>query len=160
MRIPLDPSERRILSVLQGNARLTNQDLADQIGLSPSPCWRRVRSLEERGVIRGYVTLLDPGKVGIGESVFCNVTLERHSEGAVDRFEQEVMRHPEILECYAMTGDADYLLRVVVDEVRSYDRFLHDFIFRLPGVAHVRSHFALRAVKYDTALPLEQFDQP
>ncbi len=159
MRVPLDPAERRILTELQGNARLTNQELAERIALSPSPCWRRVRSLEERGVIRGYVTLLDPRKVGIGESVFCNVTLERHTEGAVERFEMEVMRHPEILECYAMTGDADYLLRVVVDEVRSYDRFLQEFIFRLPGVANVRSHFALRAVKYDTALPLGQFDE-
>lgn len=158
MRVPLDSHERRILAELQGNARLTNQELADRVGLSPSPCWRRVRGLEESGVIRGYVTLLDPRKVGIGESVFCNVTLERHTEGAVERFEQEVMRHPEVLECYAMTGDADYLLRVVVDEVRSYDRFLQDFIFRLPGVSNVRSHFALRAVKYDTALPLGRFD--
>lgn len=151
----LDRHEFRILAELQNNARLTNQELAERVGLSPSPCWRRVRSLEETGVIQRYVTLLDPRKVGLGESVFCNVTLERHTEGVVERFEQEVMRHPEILECYAMTGDADYLLRVVVGEVQSYDRFLQEFIFRLPGVAHVRSHFALRAVKYDTALPLE-----
>lgn len=159
MRVPLDAFERRILAELQANGRLTNQELAERVGLSPSPCWRRVRALEDAGVIRRTVTLLDPDKVGLGESVFCNVTLERHTEGAVEQFEQEIMRHPEILECYAMTGDADYLLRVVVDEVRSYDRFLQDFIFRLPGVAHVRSHFALRAVKYDTALPLGQLEQ-
>lgn len=154
MRATLDRYETRILTELQRNSRLTNQDLADRIGLSPSPCWRRVRQLEDSGVIRRYATLLDPRKVGVGESVFCNVTLERHTEGAVERFEAEVVRHPEILECYAMTGEADYLLRVVVPEVSAYDRFLQDFIFRLPGVDHVKSNFALREVKYDTALPL------
>ncbi len=152
-RVP-DRHESLILMELQENSRLTNQELAQRVGLSPSPCWRRVRQLEEAGVIRRYATLLDPRKVGVGESVFCNVTLERHAEGVVDRFEAEVLRHPEILECYAMTGEADYLLRVVVPEVSAYDRFLQDFIFRLPGVAHVKSHFALREVKYETALPL------
>lgn len=156
MRATLDRYETRILTELQRNSRLTNQELAERVGLSPSPCWRRVRQLEEAGVIRRYATLLDPRKVGVGESVFCNVTLERHTEGAVERFEEEVMRHPEILECYAMTGEADYLLRVVVPEVSAYDRFLQDFIFRLPGVDHVKSHFALREVKYDTALPLAE----
>lgn len=156
MRPLLDRHETRILMELQRNSRLTNQDLADRVGLSPSPCWRRVRQLEESGVIRRYATLLDPRKVGVGESVFCNVTLTRHTEGVVERFEEEVMRHPEILECYAMTGEADYLLRVVVPEVSAYDRFLQDFVFRLPGVEHVKSHFALREVKYDTALPLKE----
>jgi len=155
MAAKLETAEIRILSELQRNGRLTNQELAERVGLSPSPCWRRVRNLEEAGYIRRYAALLDPEKVGVAESVFCHVTLERHSEGAVERFESEVMRHPEILECYAMTGEADYLLRVVVGEVRSYDRFLQEFIFRLPGVAHVKSHFALREIKYDTALPLE-----
>lgn len=156
MRPTLDRHEVRILMELQRNSRLTNQDLAERVGLSPSPCWRRVRQLEEAGVIRRYATLLDPRKVGVGESVFCNVSLERHTEGVVERFEAEVMRHPEILECYAMTGEADYLLRVVVPEVSAYDRFLQDFIFRLPGVAQVKSNFALREVKYDTALPLDE----
>lgn len=158
MRATLDRYETRILTELQRNSRLTNQELAERVGLSPSPCWRRVRQLEEAGVIRRYATLLDPRKVGVGESVFCNVTLERHTEGTVERFEDEVMRHPEILECYAMTGEADYLLRVVVPEVSAYDRFLQDFIFRLPGVDHVKSHFALREVKYDTALPIPESD--
>lgn len=154
MPVTLDPTEIRILSELQKDGRLTNNDLAERIGLSASPCWRRVKALEDSGVVRGYVALLDPHRVGIGESVFCNVTLERQTEGAVERFEQEVRRRPEILECYAMTGDYDYLLRVVVDEVRTYDRFLQEFVFRLPGIAHVKSNFALREIKYETALPL------
>ena len=155
MAVELDHHETLILMELQRNSRVTNQELAQTVGLSSSPCWRRVRQLEDSGVIRRYATLLDPRKVGVGESVFCNVTLERHAEGVVERFEAEVMRHPEILECYAMTGEADYLLRVVVPEVSAYDRFLQDFIFCLPGVAHVKSHFALREVKYDTTLPLK-----
>lgn len=156
MAVKLDPSERRILTELQKNARLTNQDLAERVGLSSSPCWRRVRALEDAGVIRGYAALLDPRKVGVGETVFCNVTLERHEEGVVERFEAEVARRPEVLECYAMTGDYDYQLRIVVPEVKSYDEFLQDFIFRLKGIAHVKSNFALREVKYDTALPLQK----
>lgn len=152
--IGLDRYERRILAELQADGRLTNQELAERVGLSPSACWRRVKSLEEAGIIRGYTALLDPRKIGMGECVFAHITLEKHSEGMADRFIAAVRKRPEVLECYATTGDADFLLRVVISQVSDYDRFLQDFIFKLEGIAHVRSHFALREIKYDTRLPI------
>ncbi len=150
----LDDIDRRILAVLQDDARISNVDLAGRVGLSPSPCLRRVRDLEESGLIRRYVALLDPAAVGLGVSVFIQVSLERQAEQGLGTFEQRILERPEVLECYLMTGDADYLLRVVVPDVAAFERFLLDHLTRIPGVASVKSSFALKQVKYRTALPL------
>ncbi len=152
----LDDIDRCILERLQENARTANVDLADEVGLSASPCLRRVRDLEDNGVIRSHVTLLDPAAVGLPVSVFVNVTLERQIEHALETFESVVLERPEVMECYLMTGDADYLLRVVVPDVGAYERFLMDHLTRVPGVASIKSSFALNQVKYRTALPLTQ----
>ena len=128
--------------------------MSEKAGLSPSPCLRRVRELEERGVIRRYVTLVDPGAIGLPVSVFVSVTLERQVEEALEQFEKAIFQRPEVMECYLMTGDADYLLRVVTADLAAYERFLKDHLTRIRGVASIKSSFALKQVKYSTALPL------
>lgn len=150
----LDDIDWKILARLQENARLSNVDLAEAVHLSPSPCLNRVRSLEASGIIDRYVTLLDPLEVGLTVSVFINVTLERQIESALEIFERSIQARPEVMECYLMTGDADYLLRVVVPDVQALERFILDFLTRIPGVGNIRSSFALKQVKYQTALPL------
>lgn len=150
----LDDIDRRILAALQENARISNVELADKVGVSPSPCWRRVRDLEQKGVIARYVTLLEPARIGLPVSVFVQVSLERQVEAALETFESAVADWPEVMECYLMTGDADYLLRVVVADLDAYHRFLVDQLTRVPGVASIKSSFALKQVKYGTALPL------
>ncbi len=150
----LDEIDRRILAELQDNARISNVDLAARVGLSPSPCLRRVRDLEESGVIRRYATLLDPAAVGLGVSVFVQVSLERQIEVGLESFEARVLARPEVLECYLMTGDADYLLRVVVSDVDALQSFIVDKLTRIPGIASIRSSVSLKQVKYETALPL------
>ena len=150
----LDEIDRRILRVLQENARVSNVELAELVGVSPSPCWRRVRDLEQTGVISRYVTLLDPGSIGLPVSVVIQVSLERQVEAALETFERAVAEWPEVMECYLMTGDADYMLRVVVADLEAYQRFLLDHLTRVPGVASIKSGFALKQVKYRTALPL------
>jgi len=151
-----DSIDCRILDALQHNARITNAELAKEVGLSPSPCLRRVRDLERSGVIRGHVSLLDPAKVGLPISVFVQVTLERQVEQALDRFERAMRARPEVMECYLMTGDADYLLRVVVADLSAYETFLKEHLTRIAGVASIKSSFALNQVKYGTALPLAE----
>ncbi len=145
---------RRILNELQRDGRLTNQELAQRVNLSPSPCWRRVKELEESGVIRRYAALLDPEKAGVPVCVFTLINLEMHNAESLDAFQRAVQDRPEILECYAITGDADFLLKVRVPDIRAYEQLLNDVIFRIPGIRHVKSSFTLREVKYDTALPL------
>lgn len=153
-QIQLDQIDRKILALLQTNARVTNIELAEKVGLSPSPCLRRVRELEERGVVRRYVTLVDAAKVGLPVSVFVNVTLDRQIETALEKFETAILKRPEVMECYLMTGDFDYLLRVVTADLSAYERFLVENLTRVPGVSSIRSSFALKQVKYSTALPL------
>ena len=155
---PLVPDETdwRILAALQDDARLTNADLAEKVFLSPSPCLRRVRDLEQAGLIRRYVTLLDPLKLGLTVSVFIQVSLEKQMRGALDTFENSVLAREEVMECYLMTGDADYLLRVVVPDMQSLERFIVDYLAKIPGVSNIRSSFALKQVKYKTALPLPE----
>lgn len=151
----LDEIDRRILTHLQEDARISNADLAREVGLSPSPCLRRLRELETSGVIRRHVSLLDPARVGLPLSVFVQVTLERQVESALDAFERTMLERPEVMECYLMTGDSDYLLRIVVADVTAYERFLKDHLTRVAGVASIKSSFALNQVKYGTALPLD-----
>jgi DNA-binding Lrp family transcriptional regulator len=153
-KLMLDRIDRSILRVLQEDARISYSELAERVGLSPSPCLRRVRALEAGGVIRQYVALLDPGAVALGVSVFVSVTLEKQIEERLEAFEAAVKTRPEVLECYLMTGEADYLLRVVVADLSAYERFLMDHLTRIPGVASIKSSFALKEVRYKTALPL------
>ena len=153
--VRLDAHERRILIELQRDARLTNQDLAQRVGLSPSACWRRVKALEEAGVILRYAAILDPKKVGVGECVFAHVTLARHSLAMTHEFADSIRTRPEVMECFFTTGDADILMRVATPSVSAYDKFLEDFVFSAPGISQVRSNFALRQIKLETALPLQ-----
>jgi len=152
----IDAIDWQILDRLQDDARLSNVDLARAVNLSPSPCLARVRRLEAQGLVRRYVTLLDPVKLGLTVSVFIQVTLEKQIEPALEAFERAVRSRPEVMECYLMTGDADYLLRVVVPDVPAFQRFIVDFLSRAPGVGNIKSSFALKQVKYQTALPLPQ----
>ena len=150
----LDAIDLKILHELQENARLTNAELATRVNLSPSPCLTRVRALESAGIVDRYVTLLDPKKVELGVSVFISVTLERQVGKSLEQFERAIARYDEVMECYLMTGDSDYLLRVVVRDVEELQRFIIDKLSTLPSVSNIRSSFALRQVKYKTSLPL------
>jgi len=150
----LDPKDLQILDRLQRDARISNVDLAKAVNLSPSPCLARVRALEETGVIDRYVALLEASSVGLDVTVFIQVALEKQVEPMLDLFEKAVAERPEVMECYLMTGDSDYLLRVVVPDVRALERFIVDVLSRLPGVGSIKSSFALKQVKYETALPL------
>ena len=152
----LDAIDRRILTALQEDASLTNVELSETVGLSPSPCLARVRALEQAGVILKRVALLDPLKLGASISVFIQVTLEKQAEAVLDRFESAVARFPEVMECYLMTGDSDYLLRVVVPDILALQDFIVGRLSKTAGVANIRSSFALKQVKYKTALPLNE----
>jgi DNA-binding Lrp family transcriptional regulator len=149
----LDRKDRAILAALQQDSRITMQALGQLAGMSSSACWRRVRALEESGVIDRYAVLVNPRKAGFGLSSMTLVSLARHEEKNVENFVTEVLRHPEVLECFATSGEADFHLRVVVEDMNAYNRFLDDFIFRLPGVSQVRSNIVLKEIKADTALP-------
>ncbi len=153
-RTLLDETDWRILAALQDDARIANSELAEKVFLSPSPCLRRVRELERDGVIRRYAALLDPLALGLTVSVFIQVSLEKQVRAALDTFEKAMQSRPEVMECYLMTGDADYLVRVVVPDVPSFERFIIDVLAKIPGVASIKSSFALKQVKYKTALPL------
>ena len=154
MPYTFDGTDRRILEVIQENARISNTELADRIGLSPSPCWRRVRALEDTGVIERYVTLVNAKAVGLPITVFATVAREKQVESALESFAEAVMERPEVMECNLMTGEFDYLLRVVVPNLIAYERFLMDHLTRIKGIASIKSSFSLKQVSYKTALPL------
>jgi Lrp/AsnC family transcriptional regulator, leucine-responsive regulatory protein len=151
---PIDLIDFKILAELQQNSDLSNLELAEKVGLSPSPCLRRVKMLQKTGVIKNKVTLIDAEKIGLNVSVFVQVTLEKQIEENLSAFESEIDKCPEVVECYLMTGEADYLLRIVVTDLQAYEHFLKDRLTRFPGVLNIRSSFALNQVKYSTALPL------
>jgi len=150
----LDAMDRRILSELQREGRLTNQELADRVGLSPSPCLRRMRRLEETGVLVDYVALVDAVKVGLEITAFAQVALERQDAEHLDRFERSVADWPEVLECYLMTGNVDYQLKIVARGLAEYETFLRDKLTRAAGVAKIHSSLAFRPIVRRTALPL------
>lgn len=152
----LERQDERLLTQLQTDARATNQQLADAVGMSSSACWRRVRALEEDGIIRRYTALVDREKAGFAMSAIIHVSLERHDSTFVETFVSRVTARPEVLECFATTGDADYHLRVVVRDMKAYNFFLEEFMFRLPGIRHVRSNVVLKEIKLETALPFER----
>jgi len=155
----LDAIDRKILETLQNDARIRNVELAERVGLSPSPCLRRVGMLEKKGIIKGYATLVDAKAAGLPVSVFVSVTLEKQVKKALGTFEKKINACPEVMECYLMTGDADYLLRVVTSDLDAYERFLIDHLTRIPGVASIKSSFALKQVAYKTALPLAALEE-
>ncbi|MFS8056121.1 Lrp/AsnC family transcriptional regulator [Rhizobium sp. BR 317] len=150
----MDTIDVKILIELQEDASLSNVELAQRVGLSPSPCLVRVRALETSGVIARRVTLLDPHSVGANISVFIQVTLERQAEVQLERFEAAIQTFSEVMECYLMTGDSDYMLRVVVSDVGALQHFIVEKLSKTPGVANIRSSFALKQVKYKTAFPI------
>ncbi len=150
----LDPTDLRLLDHLQTDARITNVALAESASLSPAPCLRRVRDLEAAGVIRGYATLLDPKALGLHVSAFIQISLEKQVVNALRNFEETIAGYPEVMECYLMTGDSDYLLRVVAHDLKGLQSLIVDRLARLPNVANIRSSIALKQVKYKTALPL------
>lgn len=152
----IDDIDRAILTVLQKDARISNVDLASAVGLSPAPCLRRVQALERDGLIEQYVALLNPAAVDRPVTVFVQISLDLHVGTRLESVENALLARPEILQCHLMTGDADYLIRVVVPDVGAYERFLKEWLTQIPGVARIKSSFALRQVKYSTALPLPQ----
>lgn len=157
-KITLDAFDRKILDALQRNARLSNVELAELIGLSPSPCLRRVRLLEEAGMIKGYATQLDRDEVGLGLTVFVGVKVERHHEPAAQAFQQAVLALPEVIAAHLVSGESDFLLQVVVPDLRSYERFLIETLLKLPGVSDIRSNFAIQTIKPHGPLPLAHLD--
>lgn len=166
--IDFDKTDRKILAILQEDGRLTNQEVAERVNLSPSPCLRRIKRLEEAGVIRQYVALLAPEKIGLGLLAYVNVRLEKHGASQPngsrpntpitpsprDDFSASVTHWPEVVACYAMTGEMDYLLRVHVEDMAHFSRFMMETLLRHPAVLDVKSSFALQRLKDTTALPL------
>lgn len=152
--ISVDRIDRAMLAELQRDGRMTNQDLADRVGLSPSPCLRRLRRLESDGVIARYVALVDPGAVGLPVTAFIRVRLHQQDDRHLTTFEQAVAGFAEVMECYLMSGDADYQLRVLVGSLGAFEDFLRRKLTRIEGVAEVTTSFALRPIVYKTALPI------
>lgn len=151
--VALDMIDRKILDAVQADGRITNQELADQIGLSPSPCLRRVRQLEAHGVIDRYVALVSPEALGLNVTAFVRVRLDQQDDRHLDAFEAAIAHFPEVMECYLMTGEADYQLRILVRSLTEFEDFLRHRLTRVAGVANVTTSFALRPVIYKTALP-------
>lgn len=150
----LDDINRKILRALQSDGKISVGDLAEKVGLSPSPCARRVRLLEKSGVIKGYAAIVDQKKVGLPISAFASIKLERQREEDLDRFEETVSRWPEVLDCYLMTGQRDYLMRIVAADLEAYERFIKDKLTRLENIASIETSFALGQVKRSEVLPL------
>ena len=150
----LDPIDIRILNELQNDSSHSNVELAKRVHLSPSPCLMRVKALKDKGVIRNYVALADPKALGLGLNVFISISLKEQSKEALAEFEQRISEHDEVMECYLMTGDSDYLIRVAVADMGSLEKFILEQLTPISGIEKIRSSFALKQVRYKTALPL------
>ncbi|MFP5476900.1 MAG: Lrp/AsnC family transcriptional regulator [Gammaproteobacteria bacterium] len=151
---PLDTTDLRILDELQRDGSLSNVELARRVHLSPSPCLARVKALEAAGVIARYVALCSAPALGLGLNVFISISLRTQSKEALASFERRIAEHDEVMECYLMTGDSDYLIRVAVADMAALERFILEQLTPIPGVEKIRSSFALKQVRYKTALPL------
>lgn len=152
----LDRTDRRILQAMQGNARISNLELAEAVGLSPTPCSRRVKRLEESGIIRAHVTLLSQPMLGLKLTAYIGISMDRHTPDRFDAFEAEVVNYPEVMDCSVVTGQSsDYLLKAVVPDMEYYEKFLLGKLTRIPGVTGVHSSFELRRVIQRTELPLD-----
>ncbi|NKM69333.1 Lrp/AsnC family transcriptional regulator [Rhizobium laguerreae] len=150
-----EPGDIRILKALQGDGRLTNQELAERVGMSTSPCWRRVKKLEEAGVIRGYQAVVDRRAVGLGVLAFVRVQIDTHSHDEAERFEREVDELEAVIACYSIAGEADFLLQVVAADLDSYAEFAMTVIRRLPGIKEMHTMFVLKDIKASTILPVQ-----
>lgn len=150
----LDDTDRRLLRVLQREGRISNAELAERVHMSASACHRRVQRLEASGMIRGYVALLDARKLGVPATVFVEITLQTQADEVLEAFEQAVRRVPDVLECHLMAGTADYILKVVAEDTEDFARIHRQYLTRLPGVAQMKSSFALRTVSATTSLPI------
>ncbi|MFZ5707963.1 MAG: Lrp/AsnC family transcriptional regulator [Pseudomonadota bacterium] len=150
----LDDSDRRILRAMQSHPDMSVADLSGIVGLSQTPCWRRIKRLEAEGVIARRAILFDPKKVGLPINVLAHVRLQRHDEETLEALERETLEHPEILECFSMSGESDYVMRVVAADMDAYERFLKKVLLHLPGIASVNSSFTLKTVKSTPDLPL------
>jgi DNA-binding Lrp family transcriptional regulator len=150
----LDSTDLRILDELQRDGSVSNVELARRVHLSPSPCLARVRALESSGVIDRYVALVNANAVGLGLNVFISISLKSQSKEALADFEQSIVEHEEVMECYLMSGDSDYLIRVVLADIAALERFILNRLTPIPGIEKIRSSFALKQVRYKTALPL------
>ncbi len=151
----LSSTDIKILGILQQNASLTAAEIAERVNLSTSPCWRRINRLEKEGVIQKKVALLDSEKLGMGLVVFSRISLSKNDESSLYQFEERVRRFPEVVECYTVTGSADYFLKIVTRDIKHYDRFLRRHLLQMPSVRDVNSNVAVTQVKYTTGLPLE-----
>jgi Lrp/AsnC family transcriptional regulator, leucine-responsive regulatory protein len=149
-----DATDLRILTELQNDSSLTNIELSKRVHLSPSPCLTRVKALEANGVIDRYVALVNPKQLGLNLSVFISISLKEQSKSALAEFEQRIAEHDEVMECYLMTGDSDYLIRVAVADITALERFILEQLSPIPGIEKIRSSFALKQVRYKTALPM------
>jgi Lrp/AsnC family transcriptional regulator len=150
----MDDVDRKILRKLQDSPELSVADLAQRVGLSHTPCWRRIKQLEESGAIRERVVILDPRIMGLDITVFANIRLKEHDEETLEAFEQAARDRAEIVDCFSMSGESDYIFRVVVASIDQYEQFLKKVLLHFPGVASVNSHFALKCVKKTTKLPI------
>ncbi len=150
----IDDIDRKILGAIQSQCRLSAQELADVTGISAATCWRRVKSLEDAGIIKAYRAILDRQKIGLAVIAFVHVTIARQYANVVAAIEKKIRARPEVLECYATTGDADFTLRVIAKDIADYDLFLQTFLLELPEVGQIRSSIALREIKETTELPL------
>ena len=150
----LDATDLRILAELQAHGALSNVELARRVHLSPSPCLARVKALEHNGVIDRYVALANAAALGLGLNVFISISLKEQSKAALAEFEQRIAEHDEVMECYLMTGDSDYLMRVALPDIAALEKFILEQLTPIPGIEKIRSSFALKQVRYKTALPL------
>jgi Lrp/AsnC family transcriptional regulator, leucine-responsive regulatory protein len=151
----MDTKDRQIVRLLQQDGRLTNQDLAERVGLSPSPCLRRVRLLEQAGVIQGYGAIVDQQRYGLPVTAFIRVRLERHARDLVQQFEEAIRQLDEVMDCHLLTGDADYLLRVIVADLESYERFIRRKMHAIAGIASLDTTFAYGVVKSSRTFPAD-----
>jgi len=151
----LDDTDRKLLAILQRDSTVPVGEMAERVGLSQSTCWRRINLLEEAGVIRARAALLDPQALGLEVVVFANVKLSAHGRRSLSEFEEAIAVFPEVTECYTMSGEIDFLLRIVAKDIAAYERFLRAELLQMPAVQEVHSHIALTQVKYTTELPLE-----
>lgn len=145
--VALGAQDRQILRELQRNARLSNTELAERVGMSPTACWNHTRQLEKEGYIQGYVALIDQKRMGLRDTVLIEVTLNAHEEDTLARFGEELAALPEVLEAHLVSGEYDYLIKVAVDGTAGYERFLREKLYKISGIRHSRSHFTLRCMK-------------
>lgn len=156
MRIELDAYDRKILALLQEDASLSSAQIAEQVGLSQSPCWRRIQRLKDEGVIRRQVTLLDRKKIGLNTQIFAEVKLNAHGRSNFTEFTKAIRGFPEVLECYVLMGSVDFLLRIVTPDIEAYERFFFEKLSLVPGIQEVNSTVALSEIKSTTSLPINR----